>query len=526
MDEQRNFIGKIAFYRDIDNLASRGFLRRNLRHALDSHERDLLREKSDAPDIEKDPATEYTRLPEWEPPGDHTMAYLMQLCQDSKPVLRISSLHLSNPAHGPRQPRGKTKDSWLPEPDEFIRSCQINIIVWDKRLGGGRIIHNDMRQGRIVGHDNSNGLTFDIELQNTFDIDIKKLSSNAPSYTGKGPWERHLVENCVLEFAIQFQDSDSTAEFISQIEGHSVNDYLTTPGSEGIIRAVWSNLPKLPQDGELLTLRRTKGHKSVDLKYKAEIVMGWNERQTPLVRHTRALRRKREELRQLPTPASDDFEAPRTKCTIKYLFRQGAFEVRSIVTEHLKCILCRHEHEQSSFERLHLHYTMHHDHFRFEVDERSKDLKIIRIHHAQDEHSAHDTEYDWEAPTGAFDIRAHLRGDKGRAWAPQDPRRIAVKSETAKAKTTKAAAQGLGQPLILARPKRTFTVPEEIEDLVTHKRKKHVVPNVPGVVFYRTTSKQILLPGLYRHTLFICQPHCTIDPPHSNLTRIGGVLGP
>ncbi|KAK4504937.1 hypothetical protein PRZ48_002900 [Zasmidium cellare] len=499
----KNFVGKVLLYRTIDNLALRPILRRNLRDALDSHERELLREQADATAI---PSCETDELrPEWEAPSDRMMKDLLRY---QRPTLRISALHLRHPLE-PRQPRSNNDDEpfWLPQPGAFIRSCQVHVTVTDREVGNTKK-YSELRQGRIVGHDNSNGrMTYDIFLREPFDIDIDIFSSAFPSFTGKGPWQRQLSDkfNCVLECDVQFEDSESTAEFLTLLEGRPLEEYRTAAANESIVKVKWSNLPRVPKEDELLQLKRPKGHKALDLQYGAEIDMGWNERtDMPITRHSRAVRARREELRQLPTPVSEDLEASRNKkCAIKYCFRHSAFEMRSMVTEDLKCVFCPNDHEHTAFERLLLHYNNHHDHFTFEVEHRPEGVKAIRISHAEDEYL--EREFGWVAPRRAFNINSHLNG--GDDWTklffekregPQGtPGRRKEKHGTKAAvgKSPSSKAAGRPQGLQIDNPKRQFTEPEEVEDLVPQVRKKHKVPYVPGVDFYRMTSKQILKPG-------------------------------
>lgn len=500
----RNFLGKALLYRDLNNLESRTVLRRNLRDVLDSHERDLEREKSDATGNQQHQESVDRPRPVWEPPSDRMME---QLSKYQKPVLRISSLHLRNPKD-PRQPRNTNEPSWLPQFGEFIRSCQVMVTLWDRRAGSSTNapLCKKLSQGRIVGRDNSNGrISYDILLQEPLEVQIDEVFCASPSFTGKGPWDRRLDEDCVLEFGIQFEDSDSTAEFLTKIEGRPLDEYRTAGANEGIVKIKWSKLPQLPKDGEILPMKRAKGHKSLDLQYGAEIVMGWSERlDRPLTRHSKAVQRKQEQMRQFPTPVSEDLEAGRGKCFIKYNFRHAAFEMRSMVTDHLKCIFCEHDSEHTSFDRLYLHYKLNHDHFDFSLDEPRKGVKAIRIDHADDKDGSKG--FAWIAPTRTLDLDSHVRDNSEwtESWWEIDDRlegtprkrkeKHVVRTTTGKSPTTKLPLQRL-QGLKIANPKRKFTEPEEVQDLVPQLRKKHIVPDVPGVVFYRTTSKQILRPG-------------------------------
>lgn len=506
----KNFAGKVSLYRVLDKRSPRTFLRRNIRDALDSHDHDLAREKSNATGIQ-DKGEQLLRT-EWEPPSDRTMG---ELAQTSMPELRISSLHMRASNSALRRPRNSEEPSWLPKAGQSVRACQVRVLMRDIRNGtpSGNILYSELRQGRIIGHDNSNKrATFEIQLETPFDINIQQLQQPTPSFTGPGPWGRAIENDCVLEFDIQFQESESAAEFLSTIEDRPLSDYHDTAASEGIVKARWSKLPHLPQGGELLQLKRSKGHKSIELRYGLEVVMAWSPRPaSALTRHSRAVRRRREQLRQLPTPVSDDLDAGRNShdtCIIKYIFNPGTFEMRSVVFRNLKCLFCRSSYEQSSFERLQLHYLTHHDHLNYHTEELGDDLKVVRITNKDDEDVQEGHEFAWEAPQRPFNTRAYLGDDQ--SWVeppeydkpgpagPYGNRRAKKKAKTAsgKASAVPQAPKAKLQPLKLT-PKKKFTEPEKVEDYVPHGRRKHMVPYVPGVEFYRTTSKQPLIPGSY-----------------------------
>ncbi|KAK4631448.1 hypothetical protein CLAFUW4_03251 [Fulvia fulva] len=485
--EFRSFVSKVYLTRSI-NANSPSFLERNLRHALDSHERELARERatanSNAPAAMLEPRR--TRSHAWDPPSDRIMDELMQA---NKAKVRIKSISLQDPARaaassGRQVKKSQSRDQpeWLQEPDQLRVPCQVVVTVNDVR-SQKRTISTAARQGTITKHGRS---TFDITFKDCFVISADDLKSHTSSFTEAGHWTKALHKNHSMEFGIHCQDSDDTAEFLSQLEGRPITEFLTAPGNEGIVKCNWAGLPGLPDSEEALPLHRAKGHHEINLKYVARIDMAWNKRESPLTTYNKVLRRARNEARRLTTP-SEDLERAGGKTLVKYAYRQG-LETKGMPVNHLRCIFCTQEPEHATFERLHLHYLTRHDHFqyeiRLEVDHNGDDLRTIRISHEDDRPTTNEKEFEWEAPHRAFDISAHLEGTN--SWTVRN--------------TKKTNSKGAGkhhkvQPTILARPKKRDIAPEDVEEIPTCIKKRHVVPRVPGVKFYRTKSKQSVKPG-------------------------------
>jgi hypothetical protein len=156
-----------------------------------------------------------------------------------------------------------------------------------------------------------------------------------------------------------------------------------------------------------------------------------------------------------------------------------------------------------------LHYLTVHDHMKWTVDDdyTTDCLLVVRVdlkdgsHNRNDVEELHEDEMDWQAPDSAFDIKAHLQGDqewvlpshKGVRSTHNTPRR--PKGAKLFGQRDRPLAQPQLQTIAIKSSKSRITAPQDVLDLPPCKRKKHPVPEVKGISFYRTVSKQRVAPG-------------------------------
>ncbi|EME47441.1 hypothetical protein DOTSEDRAFT_50839 [Dothistroma septosporum NZE10] len=485
--EFRSFVSKVYLTRGL-NANNSGFLERNLRHALDAHERELAcdRKLAKASDRVGMAERRRTRSHAWDFPSDKVME---ELIKTNKARLRIKSLLLQNPTKATasadsqtKRARQKEQPKWLQEPDQLHLPCQIVATINDAR-SQPRTIFTAARQGTITKHGKS---AFQITFHEPFVLQADDLNMHTPSTTGTGKWKRDCIQDYSLEFGIHCHDTDDTADFLSRLERKVLSESLTAPGHEGVVKCTWTGLPGLPQPDEPLTLHRVNGPHTSTLSYAAYVDMAWNKRESPLSTYNKVLRKARNKPRQLPKP-SEHSERAGGKTLLKYSYRQG-LETKGMPVNHLRCIFCTSDSEHATFERLHLHYLLRHEHFQYDVVleevEDGVNLRTIRISHENYKHTPSEKEFEWEAPRRAFDIAAHLKGTS--LWTARDTKHMTTKGPGRPRKE---------QPLVLTRRKKRNAAPEEIGELPLCTKKRHVVPRVTGVEFYRTKSKQSVEPG-------------------------------
>ncbi|PPJ50838.1 hypothetical protein CBER1_07253 [Cercospora berteroae] len=526
-NNERQFIARAQLYHDINKLPRR-FLRRNLNHIFDSH--DALREGR-VNEIEG-AADELTRRARWQPPTDAMMAKYVEA---STPRFTLDSFLLR--PHGTRSrnrdsinldPIQQSKDGpdWLPHPDRAPTPCQVSVYIHCKQTAQTKVYH-EIRNAQIYRLGRSDGRPiFDVRLHRPFVIEADQLKVNKEMLRDDASryGERKMTDRYSLEIGISCSNSSDAAKLLAVIQGARASDYADAPLKEMAFRAVWGDpntntttsdpgLPLLPPRDSLLRLVRAHGHKSSTLKYGLQPNMSWNTdaNESILTTYNRQLRRLRS-ARQMPTPSpSEDAEPPsKTKSdrlSVRYQFRKGGYIHRSVHMTELKCIFCPNEREHSGIGRLYGHYATHHEHFSIQIEEDDEDSNVMIIWMQLKEEPRESCKellnFSWQASGDAFDateyLHAHSRGERT-GWeteehdAKQKP--LQAQQKIYQTKGRRGRPLGYTPPVLELVHKKTADMPpDQVLDLPALPRRKHAVPRVQGVDFYRTTSKQVLYPG-------------------------------
>ena len=532
INNSRPFIAKTQLYHDIARLP-RPFLRRNLNHIFDTHEK-LLRGHINVPETIAE--EDIRRRARWKPP---TKAMMDLYCDQEEAKLTIDSFLLRphgqsyttrengqvhtmgvRPARLNRRPPRNDGPDWLPHPDDRPTRCQVAISIHPKE--STRTLYSECRSGEIHTLEGASNMPeYELHLRSPFVIMANQL--NIPSGQGE-QWEQLMADKYTLEIAISCQTSRDAAELLAELEGRIPADYAFKSPSDGTIKALWGKpssndpgLPAIPSEGRLLRLKRSSGHKSLDLPYGLQPSMSWNTRPGPsvLAQHNSNVRRLRL-AQQVPTPSPSEDAEPRPRkrrgqSSVRYQFWNGAFVHKSVHMAELRCIFCPNEPQMSNIERLYSHYAVNHDHFSIVVEEDDKDCNV-RVFKMELKEESQDLliekpkdNFDWTAPKAAFDavqyMDEHSRGERSR-WETQPSEPVAYVGESRASGKMFAPKGRRGRPMApvpsaieLDRTKTKNMPAKDVPDLPIMERKRHTVPHVPGIDFYRTTSKHVLSPG-------------------------------
>lgn len=505
----RKFVGNACLYRDL--VTQRRFLKRNLRHILDSHGYTLNGKISNAAPHEDMIANE-RRAAGWDFP---TKEMLDDLLKGEKPVLQLQGLQIRHPRSKVNLPT-IAKDNtdqdndldWLPNPDAgFRRPCHVGITILESRPSK-KSIHVDRRSATIIQRERDSCYPlYDVELDRPMSIELDKLFVVTDSGTnGFRSWKKTVTASYVMEVSVQCQDSDDTADFLSRLEDRSIKYYKNTPGNEGVLRATWNDLPECPRANALLTLKRPQGHRSLELQYKAQVSMGWTRRRdSPLERYNQKWRQINGARPQLPTPSASEDQAKEASHHVTTWKYQDGPVTKVCEVQGLFCALCRDSQgrdaaEYASLDRMQLHWWSEHEQYRFEVEQAvlqpgsSTAYITVSMSLAEKEYDKKtgqgpDERENWVAPDRPFDLAKYIRGESD--WTGQ---KIHAKKKTVAGRQAREKDRET-MPPVVPQPSRRRPAPDEVEELPEHRPKKHCVPYVPGVSFYRTTSKEQLHVG-------------------------------
>ncbi|KAK0859905.1 hypothetical protein LTS02_008868 [Friedmanniomyces endolithicus] len=539
-DSRRRFAANACLYRTLAAREPRLFLQRNLNTVLDAHQQRLLGATTTTTTATTTDATVAQGVAEareamianerWRAGWDFpTREMLGDLTRGVRPVLGIEGVSLrllSSKGEGGGgvgdvggrqvQSAGDADLAWLPDPDVGLRlPCQVLVTVLDTRTLAKKEVFRVARRCIVTQHvaDENGNAWFDVELAEPIRIELDQLLVETESGTnGFRHWKRTTTAKYTLEVTIHCQDSDQSAELLSRLHSRPADDLKGGLARDGRVKAVWEDLPSCPPTGQLLPLKRTQGHKSIELNYGMDISMGWSrKRDTPLELYNRS---RDMQNHQLLTPSSSDVQessAAKEKKHVVHYVRQMGVETWSMVQEDLKCIFCarrggRAEMYSSksamknaaiTLDRLLLHYWSCHSFYEWEkvappassshAEQESVTIEIRPRKRQTATPTTSDTpneEYSWIAPNRPFDIKAHLAGDErwtgGSHSKPGDSR----------------ARRGAPRPLQPAPQTSTPAVrAADVAKLPPRKRRRFAMPVDSDVTFYHSSSKAPVRPG-------------------------------
>ncbi|KAK0268995.1 hypothetical protein LTR91_010660 [Friedmanniomyces endolithicus] len=530
-DSRRRFAANACLYRSLAAREPRLFLQRNLNTVLDAHQQRLLEVTTATTDgpvaLALASAREAMIANErWKAGWDFpTREMLDDLTKGLRPVLGIEGMRLrllgskgdgggeGGDGRQVRSPNDVGLD-WLPGPDLAFRlPCQILVTVLDSRTSSKREAFRVARRCVVSQHvDDGDEASFDVELAEPIRIELDQLLVETESGTnGFRHWKRTMTAKYSLEVTIHCQDSDQSAELLSRLHSRPADDFKGGLARDGRIKAVWEDLPSCPPTGRLLPLKRTQGHKSVELKYGMDISMGWSRRRdTPLERYNRS---RDMQNHQLLTPSSSDVQVSgvvKGKQHVVRYVRQMGVETWSMVQEDLKCIFCARrggpadtynsksalKDPATTLDRLLLHYWSCHSFYEWEKvaspesSRAEQEPVTIEIRPKKRQIAipiSSDTpkeEYNWIAPNRPFDIKAHLAGDE--RWTD------GCHSKSGDSRARRGAPR---PPQPEPRAAAPAIRPKDVAILPPRKRQKFAMPVDSDVTFYHSSSKAPVRPG-------------------------------
>ena len=445
-----------------------------------------------------------------------TPEMLRDAAKGQRPVLKIDGFQLrkkstlrSGLRHDRRSSDQAASLDWLPNHETRLRlPCQVRIKVHNattEESSNDSCVYMDTRQTTIESLEDGSGV-FNATFDKPFLIELEKINIVVEAgKNGNRRWQRSVTARYDLRLRIQCQDSDDAAELLSSLVGHPPATFQHTAAQDTVLRAAWSAIPECPTGDSLLDLSRTKDGRKLNTKYGLDLSIGWSSRRdSPLVRHNRHLRtlQNADEIRQLPTPsASEDLDAASQKASVTYVFEQERQPARSLKVDSLACPLCDGRTVHSSFDRLHFHLLTWHELFQIKVDPclvQADELphRVVRLSIARESPQSApinpedpEEQLSWIAPRRPFDLPAYLVGDD--KWTGHT--RVKAKSQARRGRPPREVSDldaMAAPPLTVKRP-----APEAVMDLPRPKRRKHRAPTVPGVRFYRTSSKRPVEPA-------------------------------
>lgn len=361
-------------------------------------------------------------------------------------------------------------------------------------------IHVDTRSGTIESSiATTKERVFDITLEDPFSIEVEKIYiTTEKGCNGSHRWKRTIPAHYQLNVEIKCLHHSDALHLLGLMEKKSASKYRgSLTEGDATLRATWYDLPECPPAGKLLAMTRTDGpDRSIKMKYGVEVSMGWSRKKdSPITVHARQRRAALvPDQVQLPTPsASDESENGTKQYVITYVFMNKRFHKM----KDLRCPLCatatsaRAHHEFPSFDRLHTHILLWHDHFqpRVEITRSNSSHGVTTYEHTihlslsgalteKTTQPRYEGDEDlWVAPERPFDEKAYLKGED--TWTGHVKQAERPQLSAAKKQPSTGAGSSKARPAL-----------SEIIDIPDLPKMKWPLPKVPRVRFYRTKSKR------------------------------------
>lgn len=502
------YLGTFSLYRyqptldTVDHFETPRFLKRNIRQILDFHDKELtstrtkrrtqvgkVRRKTTL-DIGDNMASR--NLGTWCP----TRAEISEMTKG--PVLSITPAAII-PIESTRSDirDKKSEPDWIPPPNTHRLKCEIQCVVQYRSEGSSwATIQHENKSATLfcwTHEDGKPAITIDLDAPFTI---LSSVMTNAASEklpdTSPGVSTRPYLQGHRVKLQIVCGNPSARRElhkFLHKDQSDSQPFDIQAP-----LRAFITELDDVSGKHlvQLTSGRISEGNR---IAYRLALDMGWNqndgsvlERANKIKRGLNASRTTSGAHKQVSVEMQDEYE-------ITYLSHGSAGQARTTIANDLKCQLCKSPRPHTTFERLHMHYLLNHEHFDITVTKHSEHAGVkqrtfvLRLNERQARPRASndvpdERELEWIRPVRPFDLNKWLRGDD--LWT--------AARGTGRKPRPKSPVRETSNPLRPVGPARDRS-PSDIQPLQPRKRKRYPVPNIPGVDLYRSASKRELTAG-------------------------------
>jgi hypothetical protein len=502
------------------------FLQRNIRRALDSHERTIDALKSPSTGIIAAAESTMDRYSRSIPTHDMLARVLHKpprsLTIHPKRLVKKGAL----PADADTRPFLVAKHeppevpTWLPPLKDFQIKCNLTCTITVEGTGGddgARILYSQTHPANLTGvKDEKNDLTFSIDL-NPFTISEHHLTQLSINANGTGKWKSEPLRSAVLSVGISCFNSEDASQLLSEIDPDVDQAQLLSP-EHAELRATWKKLPGCPTSP--LPLRRYQHvtapnpRRSKRLDFLLDADISWTPSPvmsgTPLATCNRIIQVSKDKKR--PRQAAKVQDPPKP-CEITYIF-DGSIGSRRTRRTSFSCVFCPDRLPHPTFDRLHFHYLSCHDHYTFKIHMPPGkghsivtrmiciELALPKYERASD-NVTDEREISWNRPNSPFDLQRYLLEGGDNTWAGKPPNSKSSFKAMQSGSFSKGIARSrtTSEALVSASTASSIPIqqkrraPEEVSELPSRRRKKVRVVEIPGVAIFRANSKRQVEPG-------------------------------
>lgn len=526
-DHHRKYCGSKLLY-GISRNRQPVFLQRNLRKVLDHHEHSLNIYKNR---LTNATTTSELAAPDMRPNNEHprllpSMDILSAASKPMQQTLRAVPMSIVKKrwtSDGQQigslpMPVAKPVPSatpWLPAPNHVQIKCNLrcNIHIYDDKNDKlGVLLHTESHLAILTGVEDDKGdIDFAIDTKPFIITEDQMFTTHSANHNGSRRWKTKRPPQVVLSLVIECFNSEHASQLLSIIDPDTSLETTLSP-AQAQLRAHWKRLSVFPIPS-LSALRRYR-HEPNDqapranvkqMDYLLRAFVSWSpvtkSNETPLATCNHVMQALAPEPRY-PLPTTTH---PHT-CHITYVFDGGPIGSRSILRTKMSCVFCPDRLPHPTFDRLHFHYLSFHDHFTFRVHRPVTtdsslitrtviiDLAVPKYERASDS-VCDEREIAWIKPKAPFDLQQYLSEGGSNAWASGKQLPLKIFPKTAK---PSFMSKGVARSKVFSTNGQLTSnmgPPAEVKEVPSRKRKRYVVPVVPGVAIFRAESKREVQPG-------------------------------
>ncbi|PNS19994.1 hypothetical protein CAC42_7961 [Sphaceloma murrayae] len=487
------------------------FLRRNITKILDSHERTLsvtglgrreesVRARIVPPGIvcNRTESPDHKTL-DWYPSEDEIRA-----CETA-PMLRIvPHAIVSRDSSRPDTSKRVSEPDWLPDPDSFNLTSELQCTIQrrpDLQSSYWKATYQETKAARLlcaVQNDGKSSVTIRLDAPFIFPLAVMLGSEDTQQPNLESLPDNVNMGNYRLKMEIAAGNAKARRELYDFLhEGDPKNEAfdIQAPIRAFVAGKTLAGGFATTEEEQFVQLNIGKISDSHPTKYRLAVNVHWNKGGESILESSRRSRlsmsasKLAEEVVPKQKSQQDEWE-------ITYMAGGSLGRKRIVVANNLKCQFCRDKLPHSSFDRLHMHYIVNHEHFVFTL-KATREFQGVQQRTLFVELNAEpprprasngvpdEREMEWIRPSKPFHLQKYLRGDDSWVSPRGLPRKARQKSPVRETSSNAFRSSA---------PSRERS-PTGIQTLQPRKRKRYQVPLVPNVELYRTATKRELKAG-------------------------------
>ncbi|KAL1311096.1 hypothetical protein AAFC00_001303 [Neodothiora populina] len=500
-DDFRRYADSISLYKSIRDNGRVSFLQRNIRQALDSHAsylQEITTEGSRRPSLPAS-GTRRRRRSTFNAPDEGQLEKAIEQSAPIRLEVLPKALERRDVSYAAEGVVEVPDPKWLPVPGRTVFPCSVNCRIYSTERSEEFMPYQRTHDGKLTRIIDIEGqVRFESYIDAPFHFDADKF------YAGRKRKDGDFAAN-VLELTYTFDKIEHAEEFEAEIRD---GDDTSRPQLNHLeLCATWKKLPDCPDVDYLMNVSFCRGRDRQPLeKWRLRADFFWS---LPVLSALQRVHGATDPVNNESSMEVDDKSESTTGIepgySINYIYTGDTSQMRSKTERGFRCTFCQSTYPLSSFDHLRFHYLTHHEHFHYTVMHGVPQTdgmiqKVIKIDVAdpsaeqKQDQFLDEQEFEWIAPTNPFDMRKYL--DEGnRSWVKTTS--LVPKKPSPEPSQDDASAADLyptpdasTTPMPIDVAELTLHVP----DLPVKRRKAFKVPDVPGVTFFRASSKRYVEP--------------------------------